>query len=162
MEDEMAYNRAMAVAYAHEWAFKRNPRYADFSNMGGDCTNFISQCLLAGGLQMDHTKTYGWYYYSLNNRAPAWTGVQELYRFLTSNTRSAPRATLVDISSITPGDIVQLSFNGSTFQHNLLVVETGYKPDLRNTLIATHTDDSDYRPLATYSFARYRCLKIVA
>ena len=28
------YNRDKAVAYAHKWAFGRNPAYFDFSNIG--------------------------------------------------------------------------------------------------------------------------------
>lgn len=43
------YNRGKAVAYALEWAMSRNPAYLDFEELGGDCTNFASQCLLAGG-----------------------------------------------------------------------------------------------------------------
>jgi hypothetical protein len=27
----MAYHREKAVAYAHQWAFRRNPRYLDFT-----------------------------------------------------------------------------------------------------------------------------------
>lgn len=42
------YNRGKAVAYALEWAMSRNPAYLDFEELGGDCTNFASQCLLAG------------------------------------------------------------------------------------------------------------------
>jgi hypothetical protein len=34
----LPYNRIAAVDYAHEWAFRRNPAYADFSEMGGDCS----------------------------------------------------------------------------------------------------------------------------
>ena len=70
------YNRQAAVAYAHRWAFGRNPAYSNFDGMGGDCTNFASQCLYAGTGIMNFTPTYGWYYLSLNDRAPAWTGVE--------------------------------------------------------------------------------------
>ena len=35
------------VNYARKWAFSRNPAYYDFENIGGDCTNFVSQCLYA-------------------------------------------------------------------------------------------------------------------
>lgn len=83
----MEYNRANAVAYAKKWAYGRNPKYYDFSDLGGDCTNFASQCIYAGSGVMNYTPTYGWYYISVNNRAPAWTGVDELYRFLTTNRR---------------------------------------------------------------------------
>ena len=41
----MEYNRANAVAYAKKWAYGRNPKYYDFSDLGGDCTNFASQCI---------------------------------------------------------------------------------------------------------------------
>ncbi len=59
------YNRQAAVAYAHRWAFGRNPAYSNFDGMGGDCTNFASQCLYAGTGIMNFTPTYGWYYLSL-------------------------------------------------------------------------------------------------
>ena len=55
------YDREKAVAYAHKWAYGRNPAYGDFSEMGGDCTNFVSQCLHAGGAPMNYTPTFGWF-----------------------------------------------------------------------------------------------------
>lgn len=42
------YDRYSAVMYAHKWAYDRNPRYYNYDKIGGDCTNFASQCLLAG------------------------------------------------------------------------------------------------------------------
>ena len=42
------YNRASAVAYARRWALSRNPLFTNFAGRGGDCTNFISQCVYAG------------------------------------------------------------------------------------------------------------------
>ena len=70
------YDRQAAVRYASRWAYGRNPAYADFDALGGDCTNFASQCLYAGAGVMDFTPTFGWYYRSLRDRAPAWTGVE--------------------------------------------------------------------------------------
>ena len=75
----IAYDRAAAVAYAHRWAYGRNPAYANFDAMGGDCTNFASQCLYAGSGVMDFRPTFGWYYRSLNDRSPSWTGVPFFY-----------------------------------------------------------------------------------
>lgn len=157
----MAYNRKNAVAYAQQWAFKRNPRYLDFSKLGGDCTSFISQCILVGGAPMNYTKTMGWYYISANDRAPAWSGVEYFYQFLTKNKGIGPKGTLVPIKEVEIGDVIQLSFDGGTYRHSLLVVGTGEIPDIHNVLIATHTDDSDNRPLDTYEFTqKYRCIKI--
>ena len=39
------YDRAAAVLYAHRWAYGRNPAFYDYEELGGDCTNFASQCL---------------------------------------------------------------------------------------------------------------------
>jgi hypothetical protein len=44
------YDRAAAVAYAESYALKRNPAYADLEQ---NCTNFVSQCLVAGGMTVD-------------------------------------------------------------------------------------------------------------
>ena len=75
------YNRAAAVAYAHAWAYRRNPRYYNYEELGGDCTNFASQCLYAGSGIMNFTPTWGWYYLDADRKAPAWTGVQYLWNF---------------------------------------------------------------------------------
>ena len=84
------YNRERAVEYARRWALSRNPLFENFSGIGGDCTNFVSQCVYAGCCQMNYTPDFGWYYVSLNNRAPAWTGVEFFYNFLTSSCRGLP------------------------------------------------------------------------
>lgn len=69
----MDFSRERVQAYAHRWAFGRNPEYLAFDRLGGDCTSFVSQCLLAGGAPEDPTPLWGWYYRSGNNKAPAWT-----------------------------------------------------------------------------------------
>lgn len=154
------YDRAKAVAYAHQWAFGRNPRYYNFDNLGGDCTNFVSQAIYAGSGIMNPKPTFGWYYYSLNNRAPAWTGVEFLYRFLVNNRGVGPVAVETDISQVEPGDLVQISFDGRAFQHSPMIVSVGEPPSPSNILIAAHTYDSDNRPLDTYQYARLRFLHI--
>ena len=40
--------------YANKWAFSRNPKYYNFDNIGGDCTSFVSQCILAGSNVMNY------------------------------------------------------------------------------------------------------------
>lgn len=154
------YNREDALSYAHKWAYERNPVYYDFSKLGGDCTNFISQCLYNGCKTMNTVRITGWYYYSSYNRSASWTGVQYLYNFLIANTGTGPFAREVPISETEAGDIIQLSFDGAFFRHSLFVVETGKKPTLNNIKIATHTFDRDYYPLNNYIFKKYRCLHI--
>lgn len=156
----MLYNREKAVAYAHQWAYGRNPAFYDFSNLGGNCTNFASQVLYAGAGVMNFTPTFGWFYISLNNRAPAWTGVNELYRFLINNRGSGPQAEETGLRQIEKGDIIQLRFRGAgAFDHSPVVVDVGLRtPD--TVLLAAHTNDADFRPLSTYNYNAYRCLHI--
>ena len=42
------YNRQKCLEYANQWALSRNPKYYDYEKIGGDCTNFASQCIYAG------------------------------------------------------------------------------------------------------------------
>lgn len=154
------YNRTKAVAYAHKWALRRNPQYFDFEHIGGDCTNFASQVLYAGSGVMNPTPTFGWYYYSLYNRAPAWTSVKYLYRFLTNNNEIGPVAVDTDIKEIQPGDIVQLSFDGESFGHSPVIVSVGEIPSVSNILVAAHSYDVDNKPLESYTYIHERFLHI--
>ena len=152
------YNREAAVAYAHRWAYGRNPKFADFQDMGGDCTNFASQVILAGGAVMNFTPVMGWYYLSLNQRAPAWTGVVFLYRFLVNNRGPGPFATESPLSKAEPGDILQLSYDGQRYNHSPVVVSaTG---GVRGIRLAAHSADTDNRPLSDFPYRTYRLLHI--
>ena len=79
------YDRKAVVMYAHRWAYGRNPEFYDYESLGGDCTNFASQCIYAGSGIMNFTPTYSWYYIDANQKAPAWTGVEYFYNFLTKS-----------------------------------------------------------------------------
>lgn len=144
---EKQYNRAAAVMYARKWALSRNRAYYNFDKLGGDCTNFASQCIFAGSGVMNYTKTFGWYYISLQNRAPAWTGVEYLYNFLVSNKSVGPYGHEVDRSEIQPGDIVQLGTNAGDFYHTPFIVSVS--PQI---LICAHSNDALNRPLRSYDY----------
>ena len=109
---------------------------------------------------MNFTPTFGWYYTNINDRAPAWTGVDELYNFLTKNQGPGPFASAVDVSKMQLGDVIQLSFAEEKFSHSMVVVETGKIPSLETILIATHSNDADCRPILTYAYEDIRFLHI--
>ena len=155
------YDRKAAVQYAHRWAYGRNPAYYDYETIGGDCTNFASQCVFAGSRIMNFTPTFGWYYIDANQKAPAWTGVEYFWNFFTRETFSiGPVGEVSALEQMRPGDIVQLSFKGGSFQHSPVVVSVGAVPTLENVLVAAHSYDADNRPLSTYEFRDIRFLHI--
>ena len=158
------YDREKAVAYARRWAFSRNPAYYNFDAVGGDCTNFASQCLFAGVGTMNYTPDIGWFYRSINDRAAAWTGVEFFYRFLTANASGGgigsgvgPFAQEVPLESLKIGDFVQFGRSTGDFYHTPVVV--GFSRGV--PLLAAHTFDAFGRSLNSYQFERLRCLHIL-
>ncbi len=156
------YDRQKAVQYAHKWAYARNPAYLDFENIGGDCTNFASQCIFAGCGIMNYTPVYGWYYISSYNRTASWTGVNYLYDYLINNKGSGPFAQVTDAAHAEPGDIAQLSFSDSKlFDHSPVIVEIGNPPGRDGILVSAHTFDTDYYRLMDFEPAYIRFLHIL-
>lgn len=154
---EYPYERSAVVEYAKKWALSRNPAYLDFEELGGDCTNFASQCIYAGSGVMNWTPVMGWYYASSNRRTASWTGVEYLYRFLTTNQGPGPYAKEVDATDALPGDLVQLGTASGHFYHSPVIVENGSA----GILVAAHTFDAWRRPLNTYVYDRARFLHIL-
>lgn len=149
------YDREKAVAYARKWALGRNPAYYDFQSLGGDCTNFASQCLYAGSGIMNYTPVTGWFYRSASDRTPSWTAVEYLYKFLVGNESVAPFARVVSRYEAEPGDIVQLGDSNGVFYHSPVI--TAVYPTI---LVSAHTFDALDRPLYTYSYAIARFIHI--
>ncbi|MDR0855156.1 MAG: amidase domain-containing protein [Christensenellaceae bacterium] len=158
----MGYNRQAAIEYARKYALNYNPDYYDFGkyNLGGDCTNFISQCLHAGGAPMTH-RPEEWYYYGLNSRSPSWSAVEFLYRYLTAPKDNGFTAVECQgLSSAVPGDVIQLSFDGQVFSHSLFIsniTNTVFAPRI---FVCTHTYDSCDRDFSTYQYRKMRLLHI--
>lgn len=152
---QLQYNRSAAVEYARKWALGRNPAYYDFQELGGDCTNFASQCIYAGAGVMNYTPVTGWYYNSASDRSAAWTGVEYLYKFLVNNRSVGPYAHVVPQRQAQPGDIVQLGHLNGAFYHSPVI--TAVTPVI---LVAAHTYDALDRPLSSYSFEAARFIHI--
>ncbi len=153
----MHYNRQAAAFYARKWWNRRNPMFYDFENLGGDCTNFISQCLFAGCGVMNFTPVYGWYYLSLDRRSAAWSSAHYLYNFLVANTGPAVFGQEAPTETAQLGDVFQYSFDGAGFTHSALVV--GFD-EINKPLIAAHTFDSIDRPYDDYSYQLIRLIHI--
>ena len=156
------YNRDLAVSYAREWAFRRNSKYYNFNGIGGDCTNFASQCLFAGIGVMNYTRDIGWYYRSLTDRAAAWSGVEYFYNFLIGNATGignggGPYAEEVRLSQVKVGDFIQFGRATGDFYHTPII--TGFRNGV--PLLSAHSNDAFNRPLTSYRYEKLRCIHIL-
>ena len=164
MLTQIPYDRMRAVEYAKRWALSRNPLFADFTGGGGNCTNFVSQCLLAGSSVMDFAPTFGWYYRTIDDRAPAWSGVESLFDFLTKSndfsgfSSQGPFASIARTpEEIAVGDVVQLANSTGDFYHTLII--SGFSDG--DILVCAQSNDALDRPLSSYNFATMRILHVL-
>lgn len=157
---KIPYNRQKVLEYAQKWAYDRNPQYYNFDSVGGDCTSFASQCIFAGSNVMNYSKLNGWYYINGNNKSPSWSGVELLYNFLTKNKMSGPFGKEVSQDEIEIGDIAQLSFDGNTFGHTLVIVKIENKFNINQIFISSHTFDSFNKRISEYNYEKIRFVHI--
>ncbi|MGG1664562.1 amidase domain-containing protein [Brevibacillus sp. NRS-1366] len=138
------YNPERAVAYAERYWNTTNPAYPRFTD---DCTNFISQCLHAGGIPMLFSKEKGKGWWMRTGKGGewsySWAVAHSLYLMLKSG--GAPMRAVVKSSAaeLVPGDIICYDFDGDgRFQHNTIVVA---KDANDMPLVNAHTTDSSMR-----------------
>ena len=151
------YNRENAVAYARKYAFSQNSLFANFAGIGGNCTNFVSQSIYAGSCEMNYRPTFGWYFISLDDRSPSWTGVEYFYNFMTQNSDVGPFGRDASSDELELGDVIQLARDGEGYYHSLLVV--GF--DGEDLLVSAQTDNAYARPLSSYDYDYARFIKIL-
>lgn len=149
------YKREMAVAFAERYWNSTHPAYLRFND---DCTNFISQCVHAGGIPMVQSgrRDRGWWY--RGGKKPvwsySWTVANSFYQLLKSG-KPPMRAVQVDSpEQLLPGDVICYDFDGDgRWQHNTIVVA---KDEYGMPLVNAHTTDSrlrkwDYRDSTAYT-----------
>jgi hypothetical protein len=186
-----AYDGLGAAEYADYWYDRINPAYYNFHPLGGDCTNFVSQAMYEknsngipygvypyGGnsimtsvCDLKGNCDGGWYYVSLTYRAPAWTGVGQLFEFLVTykdNWNAGPFGEEVfpDITNnnfqgLYLGDIIQYDWEpDKTYNHSVII--DGFINQI--PLVASHSDffrDAPYTyNLYTYPNEKVRFIHI--
>jgi len=155
-----AYNRLGAVTYAHQWATAArpyNPVYVDYTDAGGDCTNFVNQAIHDGGnAQMVFGGTHGtngngqlgWYFYSSLDHATAWNYVTPLMEFITQYWvwPAGPEGCEVAVTGLQVGDLIQYDWEGTgvLWDHSAIVVNlVDQGSGVMMPYIASHTPDLD-------------------
>ncbi|SDD01736.1 Putative amidase domain-containing protein [Melghirimyces thermohalophilus] len=136
------YNRMRAVQYAETWWNGANPRY---QKMSDDCTNFISQCIHAGGIPMDFSgrRDRGWWYRgSWENWSYSWTVAHGLENYLSSGGAMGAQQ-VHSPQDLELGDIICYDWDGDgRWQHNTIV--TAFDP-MGMPLVNAHTVNSRHR-----------------
>jgi hypothetical protein len=147
------YNRQRAVQYANQYALTPNPSYRFFASHGeggGDCTNFVSQCLLAGGAPMAFDSVRPWWYNkkkTTNNRddlwSNSWSVANSLYWCLKvrakNNMHGLKGTEVEDMSLLELGDIIQYENLKGNIYHSAIVTEFILQKGMRVPLISQHT-----------------------
>ena len=164
------YNRQKAVDYAREWYDDRNNEFYSYSDLSGDCTNFTSQCLYAGGIPMDsdwHSirteknifkrifqKPWNWFknngYYEWDI-SRAWQTVSAQYEYIKENYCGGKEIIITspdEIEAAIANNLIQagdlLYFKAGTALHHSVIIT-----QVTNNMIyyAGHTDSYFDKPL---------------
>lgn len=154
---EKEYIRQRAVLYARKYALVRNPLFYSFAGIGGNCTNFVSQCILAGSCVMNFTPIFGWYYLSTNRRSASWTGVDYFYNFMTQNSSVGPYGVESTLNQAEVGDVIQLMNDEGDYYHTIIITE------IRDgeIYICANSNDALDKPLSEYNYASLRVIHIL-
>jgi len=148
------YNRQNAVSYALSYAMKPNPSYRYFASHGdggGDCSNFVSQCLRAGGAPFAYDSSPWWYKKHINNRnndvwSVSWAVAHSLYWMLKtrdkSNVKGLKAIEIQDMSELEIGDLIQYENEKRTIYHSVIITGFTYEKGERTPLISQHSFDA--------------------
>lgn len=129
------YNATAGVEYAKRYALSYNREWYFYSS-GGDCANYVSQALYAGGMKMDgtwHSMDYNNTGYRMDNYA--WIRAHELMDYLVSQGGTKIYNPSVDQFSL--GDVVFYDWNRNDYMDHTAIV-TGFSGS--TPLVSCHSE----------------------
>lgn len=164
------YDRSAAVAYLDQYSHSRNPQWYNFTDEGGNCQNYASQALLAGGIPMDHEGEEQWKCYvedpdydpginedeTASGRTRSWVNVGYFYNYAKYNEGKGLAAeTDVNLFYAQPGDIIMVGNGG--LSHTVMVSKV---VDGHILVDSNSIDMKDY-PLEAYTYTNITLIKIL-
>ena len=164
------YDRVAAAAYAAQWVDQRNDSWPSYDRYGGNCQNFTSQALLAGGIPMDSTAPGQWKWYGdtpngsfvASGRSPAWSGVGEFLSYVQDN-RGYGLVAYADAPyySGEVGDIIHLGVDGD-WRHTVIIIDviTDTAGNTVDYLVASNTANLLHFPASAYYYTQQMLIKI--
>ncbi|WP_432115010.1 amidase domain-containing protein [Streptomyces sp. S1] len=147
------YDYGAMAKYAEKYWKNYNPSYRTFNGVGGDCTNFISQSLRAGGWKNDTGwyKSYENWWYNSANQTWSWTGVD----YWASFARHSKRAyNLTNVYHMGVGDILQMDFNGNGSKDHSMI--TTYRSSSGVPYLTYHSNNTYRKSVASIVAANPR------
>ncbi|MBU9713698.1 amidase domain-containing protein [Evansella tamaricis] len=138
---DYVYDRVEVVRYAERWWDSFNPEYKQFEN---DCTNYISQCIFAGGVPMSGqpNRSSGWWYQN-NQWSYSWTVAHALRWYLSGSNNGLQAVEVSSPHELMRGDIICYDFNGDdNWQHTTVVTGKDVEGE---PLVNAHTTNSRMR-----------------
>ena len=165
-----AYDRDKAVAYANLHYHERNPEWYNFTDEGGNCQNYASQCLLQGGIEMDFSGDEQWKCYindpeydpyindeaTPEGRTRSWVNVGYFYNYAKYNEGKGLVAEVnANLFYAQPGDIIMVGNGGLV--HTVIVSKVVDGHILVNS---NSIDMKDY-PVEAYTYTDIALIKIL-
>lgn len=146
-----SYNYAAMAAYAERYWQNYNPDYRTFNEHGGDCTNFVSQAMRAGGWPDASPGFYrddNYWWYNFINQTWTWVNVGYFYTF--AAVRSHRTYILGTPEQMLLADILQADFsNDGEKDHTMLVTYVSGS----NRYLTYHSINTYRRSLASIKLA---------
>ncbi|MDP4090886.1 MAG: amidase domain-containing protein [Bacillota bacterium] len=165
------YLRSNAVKYAVTYALHPNPAFRYFplvNDSSGDCANFLSQCLLAGGGKMDFNPSRPWWYNKNGTASTSddtwsipWTVAHSLYYYLRVNQEeNRPYTQGLEIQSargLELGDLIFYEDNtGLIFHSTIVTAFSGGEP-----LVSHHSFEALNIPYrSSWPAVKYHYIKV--
>ena len=140
------YNYAAMATYAEKYWKNYNTAYRRYNSAGGDCTNYLSQSLYAGGWKQvaNSAEDYGTWYSKTSGESDTWIGVNEWSWF----TQTAKRTTaLANAYQMDVGDVLQMDFDkDGSKDHSMM---TTYRSSSGVPYLTYHDADTFRRSLSS-------------
>ena len=162
LQAQYAYDRQAAAAYADRYVDERNDAWPDYAGSGGNCQNFASQVLLAGGIPMDIYGDAVWKWYSdevsnspgAQGRSSSWTGVNQFVEYAEANTGYGLVAeTEAPYFSGEPGDLLHMGIDGD-WGHTVVIASavTNGQGEVVDYLVDSNTGNLRNYPANLYGY----------
>ena len=162
MTADHPYDRAAAYDYLMAYCHERNPAWYAYDEVGGNCMNFGSQVLLAGGIPEDERGDEEWYWDGQNDLDLSWINVGHFYDYCRKNEGFGLVAdTEASYYTGEVGDVLIVGFNGD--HRHTTVISHVVKDEAGNTvdyLISCNTTNYRDFPASAYYYTFHRLIKI--